>query len=340
VERRTWTAVAAGLLALTICVLGATLPVPLIAVSEGPTYNTLGEVDGTPVVAVNRLPVYPTSGHLNMTTVSVVDRITMFTALEFWASGDRQVVPREQAFPSSKTPEEVEQENVAAFDSSEINAESAAVVELGLPVAAVVVTGLYPPDGPAAAVLQAGDELVAVKDRPLDSLAALTSTMASTLPGDRVSVTYRRDGELRTADVVLGAGEDGTRGLLGVIPGVTSRDGDLTISLHGIGGPSAGLMFALALVDKLTPGELTGGRFIAGTGSIEPNGVVGMIDGIRFKMQGAREAGATVFLVPAENCEEAVATAPEGLQLIRVGTLHDAVVALEALRNGTSPASC
>jgi PDZ domain-containing protein len=296
-------------------------------------------VDGTPVVAVDGLPVYPTSGHLNMTTVSLTDRITMFTALEFWASGDRQVVPRAVVYPPTESSEEIQQENKAQFESSEINAESAAVAELGLP-ATVVVMRVEPPDGPAAAVLQEGDELLAMGDKPLDSVAALTSTLANTRPGDTVSVTYRRNGEPRTANIVLGAGQDRTNGLLGVVPAGTLRDGDVSISLGGIGGPSAGLMFALALVDKLTPGGLTGGQFIAGTGAILSNGVVTKINGIPLKMQRAQEAGASVFFVPAENCEEASSAAPGGLQLVRVETLHDAVVALDALQAGRPVATC
>jgi PDZ domain-containing protein len=99
-------------------------------------------------------------------------------------------------------------------------------------------------------------------------------------------------------------------------------------------------MFALAVVDKLTPGELAGGQFVAGTGAIDAYGTVTAINGIPFKMRRAHHEGATVFLVPAANCAEAVATNPGGLQLIRVGTLHDAVVALEALRDGQSVPAC
>ncbi|OLT08973.1 signal protein PDZ [Pseudonocardia sp. CNS-139] len=337
-DRRTWTVVAAGLLALAIGVLGMNLPVPMVAVGPGPTYDTLGTVDDTQVVSVDGLPVFPTSGHLNMTTVSVTDGITMFDALAFWASNERRVVPRELIFPPNETQEEIERENAALFASSEANAESAAVTELGLP-ATVVVTGLVP-DGAASGVLREGDQLLAVGGRPLGSVNDLTAALADTRPGDRLPVTYRRDGQEQTADVVLGASPDRPSGLLGVLPGAISREGEITISLGGIGGPSAGLMFALSLVDKLTPGELTGGRFVAGTGAILPNGVVTQIDGIPFKMHAAREAGATVFMVPAENCAEAAATVPDGLQLVRVGTLHDAVAALDALQAGQTPVSC
>jgi PDZ domain-containing protein len=109
------------------------------------------------------------------------------------------------------------------------------------------------------------------------------------------------------------------------------------ISVGDVGGPSAGLMFALGIYDKLTPGDLTGGRFIAGTGTIDPEGHVGPIGGIQQKMVAARDAGATVFLTPTKNCGDAVAAAPKGLRLVRVDTLHGALQALTALRTGQGP---
>ena len=125
-----------------------------------------------------------------------------------------------------------------------------------------------------------------------------------------------------------------------VRPAVEPRAGDIRISLGDVGGPSAGLMFALAVVDKLSPGELTGGRFVAGTGAIDAAGDVSPIGGIPFKMRAARDAGATVFLVPDDNCAEAAATAPDGLQLVRVSGLRDAVGQLEALNAGAPVTSC
>ncbi len=330
--------VAAGLLAFALGVLGATLPVPLVALGPGPTYNTLGEVDGTAVVDVDGLPVYPASGHLNMTTVSVIDRLTLFSVLGFWASENGRVIPREAVFPSGMSQQEIQQQNTAQFVSSEANAESAALAELGIP-ATVIVTELVP-GTPVAEILQPGDELLAVAGQPVDSVAAVTAALADTAAGETVGVTYRREGQEHEARVELAASPDRRHGLLGIIPGGIARGGDITISLGGIGGPSAGLIFALSVVDKLTPGDLTDGRFIAGTGTIGPTGVVGKIDGVPFKMHAAREAGATVFLVPAENCAEAVATAPDGLQLVRVETLHDAIAALEALSRGTPAPSC
>ena len=328
----------AALLAAVLAVLGTSMPVPLVALGPGPTYNTLGDVDGAPVVTVDGLTTYPTSGHLNMTTVAVSDRLTFVQMLRAWAADGRQVMPRSQIFPPGKTDEQVREENTLQFTTSESNAELAAMTQLAIPIRVVV--GAVVPDSPAASALRVGDELVAVSGRQVGSPASVSDALAGTAPGQNVAVTYRRDGQEQTANVALAASPDRTQGLLGVRPSVEPRTGEIRISLGDIGGPSAGLMFALAVVDKLSPGELTGGRFVAGTGAIDATGDVSPIGGIPFKMRAARDAGATVFLVPDENCAEAVATAPDGLQLVRVTGLGDAVTQLEALDDGAAPAAC
>ncbi|MDF3050302.1 MAG: hypothetical protein K0R87_1940 [Pseudonocardia sp.] len=338
VGRPSSTLLSAALLAAVLAVLGTVLPVPMVALGPGPTYDTLGLVGGTPVVSVDGLPSYPTSGQLNMTTVSVSDRLTFPQVLRAWVARDRQVVPRSQIFPPGKTDEEVRAENTQQLSASETNAELAAMNELGIPTRVVV--GTVVPETPAARVLEDGDELVAVAGRPVSTPVAVSEALAGTAPGQTVRVTYRRGGLEQSTDVELGASPDRQQGLLGVRPTVEPRSGDIRISLGDVGGPSAGLMFALALVDKLSPGELTGGRFVAGTGSIDTAGDVSPIGGISFKMNAARDAGATVFLVPDDNCAEARSAAPAGLELVRVAALGDAVRQLEALNDGEPVVWC
>jgi Lon-like protease len=324
-----------------LLVLGTVTPAPFVAVGRGPTYDTLGEVAGAEVVAIDELPTYPTSGQLNMTTVGVTDGLTMQQALAMWASGDFQVVPRHTLFPPGVSGAEVTERNRAMFVDSQTNAEGAALAHLGMPVR-VVVEGLTP-DSPVAGILEPGDELKAVAGRTLTTYDDLTAALADTRPGQRIPLTFRHgDGGPRQVTVTLGARSDGApQGALGLLPGARPLEEDrIVISLQDIGGPSAGLMFALATVDKLTPGQLTGGRFVAGTGTIHSTGTVGEINGIPFKMRAAREAGATVFLVPAGNCAQAAEAAPVGLQLIRVATLDDAVTGLDALRAGRTPVGC
>lgn len=337
-NRRTWTTAAAGVLGLVLCVLGVTLPVPMVALGPGPTFDTLGDVEGKPVVQVQGLPVFPTTGHLNMTTVSVTDRLTLFNVIGFWAAGDHGVVPRDQVFPPQKSDQQVQQENNDAFAASEANAEAAALTQLHLPTRVVV--GSVVPDSPAAGLLQVGDEIVSVAGKPVDSPIAVTDVLATTKPQQHVAITYRRGADQQDADVVLAPSPYGPQGLLGVRPGIEPKTGDITISLGDVGGPSAGLMFALAVIDKLTQDDMTGGRFLAGTGTITQDGEVGPIGGIPYKMMAARTAGATTFLVPDANCDEAKANAPDGLQLVRVKTLSDAVAALAAIREGKPVTSC
>lgn len=154
-------------------------------------------------------------------------------------------------------------------------------------------------------------------------------------------MTFERDSERKTATVTLGRTEGRETGFLGVLP-LDRADVpfEIKISLTDVGGPSAGLLFALSIVDKLTPGELNGGQSVAGTGEINDKGEVGRIGGIGFKMVAAREDGATVFLVPAGNCDEAKQHAPKDLRLVKVDKLDDAVTSLESLSKGGEAPSC
>ncbi|MGX5181372.1 S16 family serine protease [Streptomyces avermitilis] len=112
----------------------------------------------------------------------------------------------------------------------------------------------------------------------------------------------------------------------------------VTLKLADVGGPSAGLLFSLGIIDKLdgdgSGGDLTGGRTIAGTGTIDANGKVGAVGGVALKTQAARRDGATVFLVPKAECADAKSELPKGLRLVPVTTLKGAVDALTNLEKG------
>jgi PDZ domain-containing protein len=331
---------------LLVGILAGTVRVPLVALGPGPTFDTLGAVDGKPVVNVTGRPTYPTTGHLNMTTVAVTDGLTAVTALQFWGDPDHEVVPRSVVYPAGKTDQQVDQENTRQFTDSENDAEVAALTFLKQPVKVVV--GDLSPDAPARGVLRTGDQLLSVKGTQITSPAQVTQILTTTRPGEHVPVSYLRGGGPATdGTVTVGARPpvsgrpDGPQGFLGITPeGRPADPGQIVISLGDIGGPSAGLAFSLAVIDKLTPGDLTGGRFVAGTGEITQTGAVGPIGGIALKMIAARRAGATVFLVPAANCEEAAQDPPAGLRLIRVGTVTDAVNGLTALNEGRVPTGC
>lgn len=340
-SRRTWTLLTSVVLVIAFGLLGGFVRVPYVALGPGPTYNTLGHPSGEPVVRIDGHKTYPTSGHLNMTTVSVTDHLSLFGALGLWASGSYALAPREVYFPPNKTEKEIERKNTKAFKNSQTTAEAAALGFLGYPMRVVadeVVAG-----SPAEGVIPAGAELLSADGQPVTDARSLTKALQDTHPGQRVQIRFAPEGEpARVATVRLAQRpDDQPQGFLGVNPAPRPEVGfSVDISLADVGGPSAGLMFALAIVDKLTPGKLTGGTFVAGTGEINGQGKIGPIGGIGFKMVNAREAGATVFLTPAPNCAAAKAQAPDGMRLVKVSTLADAVQALHAIKAGKKPPTC
>ena len=340
VNRRTWTLLVSFGLAVVLGLLGGLATVPYVALLPGPTFDTLGSVEGKTVVDIRGTRTYPTEGQLNMTTISVVNNITLYEAMGLWAGGSSALVPREEIFPANLSEEQIKQQNQQLFQDSESAAETAALRHLGYPSKVVINQVL--PDGAANGKLATGDRLRTLDGQEITTSRQAVDLLTDSRPGQLVQVGFQRgDAPPQQVEIVLGTGEQPNRGYLGV--GLTDQpdvDFDITISLADIGGPSAGLMFALSIVDKLTPGALAGGTFIAGTGAIDAEGQVDPIGGIRFKMLRADEVGASVFLVPAGNCAEATVYAPDGLRLVRVSTLAEAVDALERLKTGQEPPGC
>lgn len=339
VNRRILTLLAAFVPVVVFGVLLALVTVPFVALGPGPTFNTLGEVDGKPVVAIEGTPVKPTSGNLNMTTVAQRDGLTLGQALTLWLSGRDQLVPRDLVFPPEKSRKDIEQSQNDDFQRSEDNAEYAALNYLKYPQA-VTVENVNDP-GPSLDKLKSGDAVDAVDGTRITSLDQFSGILKTTKPGQEIVVDYRRkNAPPGTTRITLGKGEDRDFGFLGIaVREAPWAPFTVDFNLANVGGPSAGLMFSLAVVDKLTTGEVNGGKFVAGTGSITVDGKVGAVGGIGHKLVSAREAGATVFLVPAENCDEA-RTAEQSLTLVKSETLQQTVDALRTLDSGGAPPTC
>jgi PDZ domain-containing protein len=341
------TLVVGGAASAVLLTAAVAIPIPYVAVSPGVTYNVLGTVDGTQVITFtgDGVPAaadqeQPAEGNLNMTTISISDGVTLFEGLGLWASGRFALAPREDYFPPDRTVEQVEAQNAQAFRDSQSAAEIAALRYLDYPN--VVYVGDITEDSPSSDILRPQDKIVELDGTPITDFSSLQAALAGTTPGQTVSVTVDRDGRPVTEKVTLGSNPAvGPQGVLGI--GAVERPQapfDITIALERIGGPSAGLMFTLGIIDRLSDEDLTGGKFIAGTGTIDADGNVGAIGGILLKMIAAREAGATVFLVPAGNCAEALTQVPDGLQLVGVATLEEATAALATLRAGGTPPGC
>jgi PDZ domain-containing protein len=211
----------------------------------------------------------------------------------------------------------------------------------------VSVSGLA--DGsPAAGKLQKGDDLLAVDGVPASDAIDLRAKVGTSPPNRDIRIRYRR-GNAAPAEATIttrpATGDDGAvRSVIGVYLDeqrpVKVDLQQVSIDGQAVGGPSAGMMFALGIYDVMTPGSLTNGQVIAGTGTIDPDGQVGPIGGIQQKLIGARRKGATVFLVPADNCAEALSSPPRGLRLVKVTSLRSALAELHNLDTGKPTTPC
>ncbi|WP_261375092.1 PDZ domain-containing protein [Arthrobacter sp. KBS0702] len=331
-DRRSSTMLVSGLLALGLGLAAMTLPVPYVVESPGPTFNTLGTDNGKPVITVSGHETFPAKGSLDLTTVYVDGGpngpVTAFEALNAWLNASKAVYPEELIFPSGVTKEQSQQESAVAMTTSQENAVAAALKELGIPFEQKLqVAGV--PDGSASkGKVQEGDVLVSINAKPITALSVVQGELAAG-NGKPVTVVVDRNGSQQPLTITPNKSQAG-RYLLGVALQYKFKfPFDVKISLDKVGGPSAGMMFALGIVDTVTPGDLTGGKHIAGTGTITPDGAVGAIGGIGQKMVGARAGGATMFLAPAANCDDVVGHVPAGLQVVKVENLAEARRAVE-----------
>ncbi|MGD7002952.1 YlbL family protein [Corynebacterium halotolerans] len=316
------------------------LTVPYAAEGPGPTFNTLTEVDGEPVVEVEGAETDEVSGNLNMTTVSVRSGMTLPQVLGRWLTTDDTLVPLEQVFPQDKSPEEVQELNEIAFTSSEASATVAAMNYLGRPVQ-VEVAGVLD-DAAAQGTVEAGDVIREVDGAVVEKPGQVRDQVLAKQPGDSVELLVERNGEPETVTVELGEHpDDPDMAFLGVTMTSHAADGvEINYNLEDIGGPSAGMMFSLAVVDKLSPGALNGGKVVAGTGTIAEDGTVGPIGGIVHKVRAAREIDAEVFLAPSANCAEATSRDHGEMTILAVDTLSDAIDQMAAYAEGGDYRTC
>lgn len=329
--------VVSGLVALGLGLGAAALPVPYVVESAGPTFNTLGQDGDKPVITVSGHETYPAKGNLDLTTVLMAggpkSPASIYDLFRAWLDKSKAVYPEELIYPKGTTAEQTVQQGEIAMETSQENAVAAALRELDIPFEQrLTVAGLS--DGsPSSGKLQEGDRLLAINGKAITSMSVVQAELSAGA-GAPVVVGIDRNGST-TSVTVTPTKNASDRYVLGVL---LSSDFtfpfDVKISLDNVGGPSAGMMFALGIVDTLTPGDLTGGRHVAGTGTITADGAVGPIGGVAQKMIGARQHGATMFLAPAANCADVVGNVPDGLQVVKVETLADAKAAVERLGSG------
>lgn len=326
-----------------VLALAMLLVTPPYAVhSPGPTVDTTGEVAEEPLITVEGAETYPTDGELLLTTVSTRGGpgfpVSTGQVITGWLSSDVTVVPRELAYDPERSRDEISEESTMQMASSQANASAAALTELGYEVPVTLRVSGTMDSGASAGILEPEDELEWIETdagrAELTSFEVLTGALAHTPPDSEITLGVRRGQD--EEELTLRTQASGSGGSVIGVYLVTEADlpVDISFAIENIGGPSGGLMLSLGIIDLLTPGDLTGGAVVAGTGTITVTGDVGPIGGIAQKLVGAREAGAEWFLAPVANCAEVVGRVPDGLGVVAVPTLADAVSALEAIAEG------
>jgi PDZ domain-containing protein len=342
-SRRSLTLAIAGIATVAAILVAVLVPTPYVILTPGPTLNTLGKQSGQPLISITGHQTYPTSGHLNMVTISYMGgpgvTLNVFEALRAWVDPSEAVVPASEIFPSGQTAEETQAQDTEEMASSQELATAAALTQLHIPFQTNVEVVSTASGYPASKVLKAGDVIEEVDGKPVTGETSLSSMITAHPVGTTLQLQVLRAGKTLTIPVASKL-SNGTP-----VIGVNVQEQykfpfNVNITVGDIGGPSAGMMFALGIIDKLTTDNLTGGKFIAGTGEITAAGQVGAIGGIQQKMVGARDAGATVFLAPAGNCSDVAGAIPAGLKVVKVSTLSGAVTDLEDLKAGEPVPSC
>jgi Lon-like protease len=324
--------------AVLLMSLAMLLPVPFVVLRPGPAINTLGSEGGHPLIKVTGHPTYPAKGALDVTTVTVSGgpgaRLSLFAALHAWFSTSLAVVPEAQMYPPGQSMESSEKENAREMTTSQESATVAALHTLGITIPTTITVAEVDSSTPTSP-LRPRDVIVAVAGTPIVDLSTLHTQMSKVAPGTPVAVTVRRAGTDVTVTAPTRRWTDG-RTVLGIQVDPAFRfPFDVKIQIDNVGGPSAGTMFALGIIDTLTPGDLTGGERIAGTGTIDEDGEVGPIGGIQQKLVGARQSGASWFLVPSDNCPDVKGHIPDGLRTVRITTLADARQSVERIGSGS-----
>lgn len=321
-----------SLVALALSLVGiGLLPVPYVKLSPGPLYNVLGQEDGRQVIGISDATTYPVSGELDLLTVTErggpAGPLTLPEAYMTWFDRDQKLVPRDLLYPPDQSSEEAERISSAQFSQAESNAIAAALSIVGVPVSSEAVVVGVAEGGPSMGLLNPDDVIERVGDVAVKSPEDVTSQVRAYPPGADVDFSVRRDGAGR--GVVVRLGDDPQRpgqGRAGIVVGTRYQSPfPIEFGLEGIGGPSAGLVFSLGLVDRLTPDSLTGGRKIAATGTIDADGRVGPIGGVQEKAAAARNHGAELLLIPKQNCSAVSGSDAWGIRAVPVSTLAEAV---------------
>lgn len=320
----------------------AIAPTPYLVEQAGPAYNVLSTLAGKPMITITGKTTYPTTGDLDMLTVTMKGDSTRgaswFDVGLAYFDKSVEVINKDDVYPPGWDDAKLNEEADMMMLDAQANAKAAALNLLDIPFTSSVKVTSVTKSGPAGNILKAGDTLLTVQGKKATGIDQVRAYVKATKGQALVQLEIDRNGE-RSIVYVLPKLIDKEWRMGIYVQSVPEFPFKIDIEVGNVGGPSGGQILALAIYDKLTPGSLTGGEKIAGTGTITPEGVVGPIGGIRQKMYGAIRAGAKWFLAPSENCDEVVGHIPDGIKVIKVSNIQDSLKAVKAIASNTGTAS-
>ncbi|WP_187977815.1 PDZ domain-containing protein [Mycetocola sp. JXN-3] len=333
------------LVAMGLLLILAFAPSTYLVQQPGPVENTLGTTTikdkEVPIIEINGEQTHKTTGNLDLLTVQLLgDRerpATWLSVIGSWFDRERTVVPIDEIYPAGVTTDQRNEQNQQLMVSSQQDAIAAALKHQGYAVPSHLRVTMIQGGAPADGKLRVGDEVISVNGTPVEDLEGVQKLVKENGTKKALTMEVTRDGAPLKIDMTptLATASDGSkRAVIGVGTGeVFDFPFEVKINLADIGGPSAGMMFALGIIDKLSGDDLTGGAHVAGTGTIDAAGNVGPIGGIRQKLYGAKNAGATYFLAPASNCNEVAGHVPDGLRVFSTEKLTDSLKVLDTIKN-------
>lgn len=350
-ERRRSRVLLVAALAALVLLLAGVVPSPYSIEVPGPVVDTLGSVvtgegdeqQESEVIVIEGAETFPTEGSINLLTVSIqgtperpASWLSLVPAL---FDPSQRIAPRSEFFPEGVTTSDREAQNEVLMDSSQLQAAAAAFRALDQPVKVELSVAAVAEDGPSAGLLEPGDVLRTVDGEALDDFTELRERISAAGPGTELVIGFDREGEPRSERVTPVIPQNGNEALIGASISMSYElPADVEFTLSRIGGPSAGMTFALAVIDKLTPGSLVDGMVVSGTGSMSDTGKVGPIGGLTQKMWAASRVDTELFLMPIGNCADVPDRIPDGLVVAPVATLDEAVEAIETAAAGGEPA--
>lgn len=325
-------------LSLFLIALGGVflLPTGYVIERPGQVFNVMGQINDQPVISSSDLEVFPSESRFDVTTVSLLGNREStpgwIQVLWAWIDSDQIVLPLDEVYPPNRTTEQVRAESSAMMEISQQDAIAVALIELGYEVPRSLYVSTVLENTPASRQLVGGDFVLRANQVSVSTFEELRSQIQLSF-GQPMKILVIRDGEELEIDITPEFKVDAY--VIGAMIGYTyDFPVEVSLQLGNVGGPSGGLMFALGIIDALTPGSLAGSNHVAGTGTISPSGEVGPIGGIGLKMIAAKNAGADLFLAPTANCKEVIDSVPEGLSVVAVRDLAEAKSAVESLAMG------